>query len=121
MSWLTIVHVDELAELRAVIRWAQILGVDTDTGLNLGETSVCAWAEVHNAVAIIDDDDARKVAKAAGLDVHGSLWVIASAVRENNLSEAAADSFIRSMVDSNMRYPKMPNGFCAWAKEKNLL
>lgn len=120
-SWLDVVRLDELDELVALVRWAGMLGVNTQTGLNLGETSVCAWAQVHEATAIIDDADARKVAANSGVRVHGSLWVIASAVRENGHSPAAADSFVRALTDSGMRYPKMPDGFCAWATQNNLL
>lgn len=121
LSWLEIAQLDELDELTALVRWAQLLGVSTATGLNLGETSVCAWAEVHGATAIIDDADARKVAKAAGIPVHGSLWVIATAVRDSDHRETTADNFVRSLIDSGMRYPKMPNGFCAWARRNKLL
>ncbi|MCG8917339.1 hypothetical protein L6E12_16250 [Actinokineospora sp. PR83] len=121
LSWLEIVQLDELDELTALVRWAQLLGVNTKTGLNLGETSVCAWAEIHGATAIIDDADARKVAKTSGILVHGSLWVIATAVRDSGRGETTADNFVRSLIDSGMRYPKMPDGFCAWARQNTLL
>jgi predicted nucleic acid-binding protein len=117
--WLEIVHVDELDELLATVTWTSRMG--TQRGRNLGEATVCGWAEVHGAVAIIDDSDARAVAAAHDLPVHGSLWVVAWAVRENGASANSADAFVAELVGTGARYPRMPQGFTAWAKQVGLL
>jgi len=62
LGWLEIVHVDELDELLATMKWTTHMGVNASQGANLGEATVCAWAEVHGGTAIIDEKDAREVA-----------------------------------------------------------
>lgn len=63
LTWLDVVHVDDLAELDALVRWTQLVSGQKS---NHGEATVLAWAEVHNATAVIDDTDARRAAQKAG-------------------------------------------------------
>lgn len=77
-EWLRVVHVDGLDELPALVGWVSRLSAGQH---HRGEATVCAWADVHGAVAVIDDDNARRTARRAALDVHGSLWVFAAGVR----------------------------------------
>lgn len=110
--WLEIVHVDGLTELRALIGWVDRLSAGEH---HRGEATVCAWADVHGARAVIDDGDARTAARRGGLEVHGSLWVFANGVRAGTLSELTADGLIATLVREGPRYPPMPQGFAAWA------
>jgi hypothetical protein len=56
-SWLTVVPIDRLVELQAFAYYARILGSGTrDTS----EASVLAWAQCHDAVAVIDDQTAKR-------------------------------------------------------------
>ena len=74
--WIEIVHVDEPDELRASFAWGQALGAGPR---DLGEATVCAWAELHGGVPLIDDGDAKRVAVANGLVAHGTLWLFTEA------------------------------------------
>ena len=56
-DWLDHVHVDGLPELGVVAEYARVLG-SSRTG-DVGEAATLAWAEVHGAVAIVDDQAAR--------------------------------------------------------------
>jgi predicted nucleic acid-binding protein len=69
-DWLDVVHVDALAELVVLSDW---IGRVSSATHSKGEATVLTWAQVHGAIAIIDDADARKVGQAHGLKVHGSL------------------------------------------------
>jgi predicted nucleic acid-binding protein len=117
-GWVRAVHVDGLTELPALVRWTNLLSVDVH---HRGEATVCAWAEVHGATAIIDDADARVAAAKGGVDVHGSLWVMAGAVRDGALAEVAADRFVELLVREGARFPDMPNGFSAWARSGRMI
>lgn len=117
-TWLGVVHVDGLAELPALVRWTGLLsGGQHDRG----EATVCAWAEVHLATAILDDAEAKAAARGAGLDVHGSLWVLATGVRTGALTEPAADGFADALMQAGTRYPFALRGFSAWVRGCGLL
>jgi predicted nucleic acid-binding protein len=117
-SWLSAVSVEELDELRALFEWAKRL----DAGdRNIGEATVCAWAEVHDATAVLDDGDARRVGRAHGLPVHGSLWVVAEAVNSGRLALASAAGLVGELVAHGARYPCRSEGFTAWALRVGLV
>lgn len=66
LDWLEVVHVDGLEELNALVAWmARVSGQKS----NQGEATVLAWADVHKAIAVIDDRDARRASRLAGLEV----------------------------------------------------
>jgi predicted nucleic acid-binding protein len=120
LGWLEVVHLDEIRELNALMRW---MGVVSGQSSNQGEATVLAWADVHQATAVIDDRDARRAAREAGQEVWGSLRVIASAVQNDCLSEQSATSFVDAMVATGCRYPKgcAQGQFVAWSKANGLL
>lgn len=117
LDWLEEVHVDGLRELGALITWAERVGEKS----NQGEATVLAWAEVHGATAVIDDGDARRLGRGAGLEVWGSLRVIAEAVREGHQTAYAATALVDSLIDTGARYPCPRGGFFTWAKTHGLL
>lgn len=117
-GWLRVVHVDGLDELPALMRWLQRLSAGEH---HRGEATVCAWAEVHAATAIIDDADAKGVAVLGGLDAHGSLWVLAEGVRSGMLLDSTADGLADALIREGARYPFAGRGFSAWARRRGLL
>jgi predicted nucleic acid-binding protein len=121
LGWLEVVHVDELDELLATMQWTAHMGVSVSQGANLGEATVCAWAEVHGGTAIIDDKDAREVAAHNGISVHGSLWVVAEAVRTERIRPSTAGCFVDALINTGARYPCGVGGFVAWAGKNGLL
>ncbi|MGF1651717.1 MAG: hypothetical protein ACFCUP_00150 [Actinomycetales bacterium] len=117
-GWLEVVHVDDLPELQALFRWQARLSSGVR---DLGETTVPAWADVHGATAIIDDTQARRVAARHGAAVHGSLWVVAQAVRAGRCSATSASAFVDVMGRSGFRLPFPTGDFVEWAKASGLL
>jgi predicted nucleic acid-binding protein len=106
-----VVHVDGLDETVVLAKWVRQLAAGEH---NRGETPVCAWAEVHGAVAMLDDKAAREVARSAGLRVHGSLWLIRSALSRGRMTVAAAGGLADALIADGARYPFKSGGFGAW-------
>ncbi|TDU05545.1 putative nucleic acid-binding protein [Streptomyces sp. 846.5] len=117
-EWLEIVHVDDLSEIEALVDWMnRVSGAKS----NHGEATVLAWAEVHNATAVVDDGDARRIGRKAGLDVRGSLGVIADSVRDGHTTQYVATALVDAMIDTGARYPCQRGQFTSWAKQNSLL
>ncbi|NJQ02436.1 hypothetical protein [Streptomyces zingiberis] len=117
-SWLEVVHVDGLNELAALVKWMELV---SGRRSNQGEATVLAWAEVHGGVAVVDDADARRAARRAGLEVWGVLRVVAESVREGRTTEYAATAFVDALAGTGARFPFRRGDFVAWAKGQSLL
>ncbi|MGK3093891.1 hypothetical protein ACG93S_28200 [Streptomyces sp. WAC01490] len=117
-DWLEIVHVDHLSELTALVKWMDLV---SGSKSNQGEATVLAWAEVNGAIAVIDDGDARRIARRHSLPVWGSLRVIATAVSEGNATEYVAGTLVDALIDTDARYPCARGQFVSWAKQNGLL
>jgi predicted nucleic acid-binding protein len=113
-----VVHVDNLDELLVLASWTNRV---SSAEHNRGEATVCAWAEVHQATAIIDDREAREVARTAGLEVHGPLWLVARAVRTGVLPERTASNLVDMLIADGARYPHGRGEFARWARGMGLL
>lgn len=118
LHWLETVHVDGLDELAALVDW---MGRVSGQKSNQGEATVLAWAEVHDAVAVIDDRDAVRVGRAGGLEIWGSLRVIADSVRDGRITPYVATTFVDALISTGMRYPCPTGGFVDWAKKNSLM
>ncbi len=112
------VNVDGLDELIALARWVNLM---SSSQHNRGEATVCAWAEVHQALVIMDDRDARRVARNAGLEVRGTLAVIADSIRNSHVPECTASALVDRLIDTGARYPHDRGDFIAWAEKSGLL
>lgn len=115
---LSVMHVDGLDELTALGRW---LAVVSDGRHSRGEATVLAWAEVHGGIPILDDRDARRKAVRHGLPAHGSLWVIAEAVRAGKAPRSHATSLTNAMLAAGAWLPFSIDGFLSWATAQGLL
>lgn len=120
-GWMEVVHLDELDEFDALVRWADRIGARS--GHNRGEVTVFAWAEAHGATPIIDDIKARKVATGYGLASHGSLWVFAETVNRGVESEKSLCGLLDVLINvGGARYPfSGGKDFGAWARSERLL
>ncbi|MCZ2525652.1 MULTISPECIES: hypothetical protein [Streptomyces] len=72
-------------------------------------------------MAVVDDLDARRAARKAGLEVWGALRVVAESVKDGRTTEYAATVFVDALIDTAARYPCPRGGFVAWAKQNSLL
>ncbi len=118
LSWLELTPLDGLMELSAFTEWQDRVAAGPH---HMGEATVFAWAEVHAATAIVDDRDARRVGQYHGLEVHGTLWLIACGVRDGQMPAASASCFVDALIDAGARYPFPRGEYIEWAKRTRLL
>jgi predicted nucleic acid-binding protein len=117
-DWLNIGQLDTLDEIRLFAKWAGRLG----SGLrDLGEASVFAAAELRSATAITDDQAAVRVARTYGLDVHGTIWVLAGTCRDGKLSEPAAGNLVDALRATGLRLPCTGAEFPGYARLHGIL
>jgi predicted nucleic acid-binding protein len=93
---------DTLDELRCFVKWMARLGSGQR---DLGEASVFAAAELQHGTAITDDRDATRVARQYGADVHGTVWLLATACRLDKLTIVAAGNVIDALRAEGARLP----------------
>lgn len=117
LQWLRVEPVDSLEELRLFAEYARRLSAGKH---NIGESSVLAWAEAHNAIAFTDDQVAVQIAKERKVQVMRTLALVARGVRRRDLSEADAHMLADELLRAGARFPFSAGGFTLWAKEWDL-
>lgn len=117
-DWLRVAPLDTVEEITLFALWAGRVGSgDRDRG----EASVFALAELRSATAITDDQEAVRVARFHGLDVHGTIWLLAGACRDGKLSEPAAVNLIDALRATGLRLPCTGAEFPGYARQHGLL
>jgi predicted nucleic acid-binding protein len=99
-DWLEVVACDGLAELQALAHYFEVLGSGQR---DIGEASVLAWAEVNDAVAVLDERAATWAAQQRGVAVHGTLWLIANGVPERMPAQTQAGNLTLRKVSKTDR------------------
>lgn len=118
VDWIQIFALDQLDEVRAFARWTRRLGATTR---DMGEASVFTLAEKRNGVAVTDDRSATRVGRAHGIQVHGTVWLLARACRAGKLTEANASAIVDSLRDTGHRLPCTGTEFPAFGRRFGLL
>jgi len=118
-SWISVVNTDSLELLKAFGAWSERLGATH--GYNVGETTLCAYAEVNGGTLVLDDLAARRVAERHGLAVRGTVGLIADACRRGRRTVTNASVLVDDLRATGMRLPFPRGGFESWAREKRLL
>ncbi|MEQ1737050.1 MAG: hypothetical protein ABL886_11685, partial [Rhodoglobus sp.] len=117
--WLRSVSVDSLAELVAFNEYVRTLG---SSSRNIGEASVLAHAEIHSAVAFVDDQAAVRAGKDRGVNVRRSLGVISEGINRQILARDEASALVDELVRlGGARLPCDGASFEAWAEGRGLL
>ncbi len=80
-----------------------------------------AWAEVHQATAIVDDRVGKRAGLARGVDVHGSLWLIFEGYNKGLLGRDTVEGLIDRLVDAEAWFPCTSADTFEWAKREGLL
>jgi len=119
LPWLDIVELTDIEEIIAFARFKAELGGGLER--NNGEAAVLAWARVHGGTAIIDERAGTRAARRDHIDVHGTLWLIANAIRSSKLSQVDAIKMTDQIAATDMALPTDGAGFLAWAYEQGLL
>ena len=73
--------------------------------LGRGESACIALAQTRRWIVLTDDRDARRVARAAGITISGTLGALMNLVRGHVLSLTEADVFLNMMKQHGYRSP----------------
>ncbi len=112
-AWLHVVDVDEPRELEAFAAYARRLVVGER---NVGEASTLAWAEVHGAIAVVDDLAARKLAKARGVPLRGSIGLVMQGVAGGVITVDDGLALLQELRNAGARLPpQFEKAYDAWA------
>ncbi|WP_435172659.1 hypothetical protein [Actinacidiphila sp. bgisy145] len=118
LDWLDVVRLDDLDELNRLVVWMERVSGQKS---NHGEATVLAWADVHRAVAVVDDGDARRIGRRHGLGVCGSLRIVAEAIADGRTTAYVATTFVDALIGTGMRYPCQPGQLIPWAKQNGFI
>ena len=117
-EWLLIASLDSIAEIRLYNTWSKRVG---STERDQGEASVFAAAEQQGATAITDDRRAAQVGRFHGLDVHGTVWLLAGACGQGKLTLGGTSALIDALRATGHRLPCTGAGFASYAHQHGLL
>lgn len=118
LDWIRVVPCDELRELYLFAQYMNQLGNEER---NAGEATVLAWAEAHGAAAYVDDQVACNLGRNRGVTVHRTLHLIVNAARASLMTEAAAQTIVHALMDSDARFPTAANeNLFDWARSHHL-
>lgn len=116
--WLEVVHVDGLSELVVVAEYMRRLGSGER---DMGEATVLAWAEVHGAIALIDERVGTRHGHERSVEVHGTLWLMARAAAAGKLTHPDASGIVQRLSDADASFPCDGKTFIDWARREGLL
>ncbi|MGX1615970.1 hypothetical protein ACWIF8_19020 [Micromonospora chalcea] len=118
LDWMRVIALDGAAEIRCFAAWVRRTGVGAR---HMGEASVFAAAQIYSGTAVTDDRDATRVARAYGLSVHGTIWLLATACGAGRMTEIGAGAIIDALRQTNHRLPCTGTDFPAFARRHGLL
>lgn len=118
LPWLRVAALTELHEIQLFVKWSRLIGTSER---DHGEASVFAACELLDGIAITDDRRAIEVARANGLEVHGTIWLLAQMCRDGKIAEAGVCNLIDMLRDSGMRLPGPGSQFGSFARKHGLL
>lgn len=76
---------------------------------------------INQGIAIIDERAGTRAARRDGIDVHGTLWLIANGVKEGTLDRLVAERMVDELAATDMKLPVDGAGFFTWAYTEGLL
>lgn len=118
LPWLRIKDLANLKELRLLAEYVRRLG----SGMHdVGEATVLAWVEAHDATAFTDDDVAVQIGRERGVNVLRTLALVARGVRHRHLTESEADRLVDELLRAGGRFPFRLGEFIPWARDQGLL
>ena len=69
------------------------------SGIHKGEGNTILLAKKHKCLVLIDEEDAREVARAVDLKVRGSLYVLKEAIEKNLISKEESIKTLDEMIN----------------------
>jgi predicted nucleic acid-binding protein len=117
--WIEEVPVETPGELRFFAEYSRRLVAGER---NIGEASVLAWAEAHQAIAIVDDQAAVQCGRERGVEVRRTLALVARGVKRGVMEAAGACKLVDELVQTGgARFPCSGEGFVGYARREGLL
>ena len=88
-----------------------------------GRRRALAWAETHDATAVVDERPGTLHGRERGVDVHGTLWLIAKACESALLARHEVVRLVDALGDAEAWFPEAARGegFFTWAAAHGLL
>lgn len=86
--------------------WIEVEKIEEERrfrGIHKGEGNTILLAKKHGCLVLIDEEDAREVARAMGLKVRGSLYVLKKAVENGLMSKGDAIETLDEMIEDGFR------------------
>ncbi|MFW6639103.1 hypothetical protein ACOALZ_03580 [Nocardiopsis algeriensis] len=118
-QWLGEADTGSLDYLGKFSDWSQRLGMTSNH--NIGETTLCAYADLNGGTVYMDDRDARKVAERQGLKVRGTAGLVADACCRGTWTVGSASAFLDDLAGAGLRLPFGKGCFEKWASGQGLL
>lgn len=118
-SWLGRATTDSLAYHGRLLTWSRRMGMTDEH--NIGETTLCTYADVYGGTVYMDDKPARKVATQHKLTVRGTAGLVADACCAGTWTVPSASSFMDDLIEAGLRLPFGRGGFKVWAVKQGLL
>ena len=111
-DWITTAPLISEAELVSFAWFAERLVVGTRT---VGEAAVLAYADVHRAVAVVDDGAGRKAANDRSVTLRPTLSLLCEAIRNGLLTVDDVGELADELLETKYRFPFARGGFEQWA------
>ncbi|MCZ7376675.1 hypothetical protein [Micromonospora sp. WMMC250] len=118
LDWVNVIPLDTITELSCFAAWVRRIGAGRR---DLGEASVFAAAEIYRGTAVTDDRTATKVGRRYGLEVHGTIWLLAERCRSGRLTEVNAGAIIDALGETQHRLPCTGAEFSSYARKAGIL
>ncbi|MEV4497583.1 hypothetical protein AB0J84_18050 [Micromonospora arborensis] len=118
LGWVDVIALDTILEVRSFSAWVRRIGAGRR---DLGEATVFAAAEIHGGTAVTDDRAATKVGRAYGLEVHGTIWLLADRCRSGRLTEVNAGAIVDALRETQHRLPCTGAEFPSYVRKAGLL
>jgi predicted nucleic acid-binding protein len=86
--------------------WIEVGKIEDEkrfSGIHKGEGNTILLAKKYKCLVLIDEEDAREVARAMGLKVRGSLYVLKKAVEKGLMSKDEAIRTLNGMIEDGFR------------------
>ncbi len=119
LPWLMEVRLSGLRAMGVFAEYCRRLGSGTNG--NVGEATVLAWAEINDAVALLDEKAGRQAARARQIRYKGSLWLLGHGINTGLLSMAQASQLVDELRGAGAYLPCDGTTFREWAQEHGLL
>lgn len=117
-SWLTLKTVGDSEIMTFAFYHGRLVDLPP---ANVGECGVLALAEVHSAVAVIDDGTARRLAGVRGVAVKTSIAVLCDLINEGHLTLSTAEHVADRLLRTEYRLPFREGDFRRFVTERGLV